>query len=907
MNIILRLCLIFLFALGLSHAKASCVSTGLRCDYFTDPLGVDSAHPRLDWVLRATDASMRGLTQSAYQVLVASSPELIAKDQGDLWNSGKVMSDQMYQIVYAGAPLKSDQVIWWKVRVWDGADQVSTWSSPAQWTMGVLAPDDWQAQWITAPASLQGSNNSTFLLRHEFSVKPNLKRATVDICGLGQYEMTINGSNITANVLAPGWTEYTKTCLYDTYDVTTLIHSGANAAGILLGNGMYRVAKGGRYAKFEKSFGPLKAIARIRLEYEDGSTMIVGTDESWHAGVSPMTFSSVYGGEDWDARLEQKGWDQAGFDESTWSPVEIATGPGGVLRGISRSAPPIRTFETHSSVSQHEIKPNVIIYDLGQEASHLTRLTVHGPAGSAVSVTPSELLNPDGSLFVNNYNGKAHSVYTLAGTGNETYTSKFYYCGDRYLQVETIPAPNNTEIPVVDSIEGVVVHSSAAPAGTFSCSNDLFNRIYAMIRWSELSDMMSVISDCPNRERLGWLEQDHLHGPSFHYQFDMDALFGKVMGDMADCQLEDGLIPTHVPEYPVYPPKWRDSIEWGSSGVLIPWQQYEWTGDVEVLRRNYPMMQGYVGHLTATANNGIAAKGLGDWMGKNPSPATPPELIATALYYEDVQAMAQTARLLGNSDDAASYEQLAPQIRTAFNASFFHSDTNEYGTGSPFANAVALELNLVEPANREAVLDNLIADVEKRNFADTVGEVGLPYLLRALAQAGRSDVIFAINNQTDKPGYGYQLKMGATALCETWNAGNDNTQSQFMLGHIIEWFYHDLAGIQLDPQAPGFKHFIIHPNVVGDLTEVKASYNSVRGTIVSEWKIEGNALRLHVIIPPNTTATIDLPTESQQSVTESGKPIGQSNGISFLKFANSYASYQVGSGDYTFQGALPSK
>jgi hypothetical protein len=314
-----------------------------------------------------------------------------------------------------------------------------------------------------------------------------------------------------------------------------------------------------------------------------------------------------------------------------------------------------------------------------------------------------------------------------------------------------------------------------------------------------------------------------------------------------------------------------------------------------------------VGHLTETAKNGIAAKGLGDWIGTGPSLETPGELVSTAFYYEDAQALAKAAGLLGNSEEAASNEQLARNIRAGFNAMFFHPETKQYGTGSQFANAVALALGLSEPANRAAVLANLIADLEKRNYAMTVGEAGLPYLLRALAEAGRSDTIFSMNNQSDNPGYGYQLKMGATALCETWNAGRDNSQIQFMLGHIIEWFYHDLAGIQLDPQAPGFKHFVIHPNIVGDLTEVNGSYDSVRGRIVSEWKLAKNTITLHVVVPPNTTATIDIPAGNKNSVTENGRTIPDSSGITFLQFQNIRASYLVGSGDYRFQAECPSK
>jgi hypothetical protein len=328
---------------------------------------------------------------------------------------------------------------------------------------------------------------------------------------------------------------------------------------------------------------------------------------------------------------------------------------------------------------------------------------------------------------------------------------------------------------------------------------------------------------------------------------------------------------------------------------------------LEVLRQNYPMMKRYVEHLTDVAKNGIAAKGLGDWSGKGASPETPGNLIATALYYEDAMTLAKSAKLLGNTREAAVQEQLAAAIKSAFNTAFYQPETHQYGTGSQCANSFAIALDLVDPADRQAVLDNLVTDLEKRDYAMTVGEVGLPYMLRALAGEGRSDVIHAVNNRTENPGYSHQLKMGATALCETWNANRDNSQIQFMLGHIMEWFYHDLAGIQPDPQAPGFSRVVIRPNVVGDLTEVKAGYDSVRGKIVSEWKRDNNRITLRVVIPPNVTATIYVPAANQSSVTEGGKPTNEVESLKFLRMNGSYAAYEAGSGDYTFSAALPLK
>ena len=370
----------------------------LQCEARTDPMGLEDPHPRLRWTLGTADPAARGVTQSAYQVLVASSPEKLALDQGDLWDSGKVVDSRALQAVYSGPPLRSGQHVWWKVRTWDGAGRASDWSAAGRWAMGVMTAADWHAKWITAPARMETGVNNTVRLREDFVVGTNLARATMNICGLGQYELTLNGTVVTADVLSPGWTEYAKTCLYDTYDVTPLLHEGTNTAGILLGNGMYRVAKGGRYAKFERSFGRLQAIAQIRLDYADGSTAWVGTDSQWRAGVSPMTFSSIYGGEDWDARLEQPGWDKSAFDATTWLPVEVSNGSGGTLKGADRAAPPIRTFEVHPPIVTRQIKPNVTVYDLGQEASHIVRFTVHGPAGSMVRITPDELIMPDGAL-----------------------------------------------------------------------------------------------------------------------------------------------------------------------------------------------------------------------------------------------------------------------------------------------------------------------------------------------------------------------------------------------------------------------------------------------------------------------------------------------------------------------------
>ncbi|MFZ0034788.1 MAG: glycoside hydrolase family 78 protein [Sedimentisphaerales bacterium] len=872
----------------------------LRCEYTQNPLGVDMPHPRLFWKL---ESATRGQQQSSFQILVASSLENLNKNKGDLWNTGIISSDETSHIFYDGLPLKSSQQVFWKVRVWDKDVNPSPWSKPASWIMGLLNEDDWNARWITSSTTGQ-----SLLLRREFTVKTNLKLAVAHVCGLGQYELSLNGRKASDDILAPGWTKYDKTCLYNTYDITKLLCRGRNVVGLLLGNGMYNV-KGGRYTKFTGSFGPLKAICHIRLEYADGSIETVCTDGQWRVTEGPITFCCAYGGEDYDARLQPAGWDKLDYNDSIWQPAKSVDGPGGKLNGLSVSALAIRTFDVLKPVHITRLNPNTTVYDLGQNAAIIPRLTVTGEAGSIVKIIPAELLRRDGS--VDRYSCAGGGVpafwqYTLDGSGVQNWFPKFFYHGCRYLQVVCKPADTGGKLPVVKSLEGIVIQSASPPAGRFACSNELFNRIHTLVRWAQRSNMMSVMTDCPHRERLGWLEELHLNGPSLRYEFDMARLFTKAMNDMADSQLDTGLIPDIAPEYVVFEDGFRDSPEWGSAFVLVPWQQYLWTGDLELLNRHYEGMKRYVAYLGARANDHIVSHGLGDWYDIGPGPLgqaqlTPIALTATAFYYYDAWVLAQTADMLGKTNDAKQFQTLAEQIRDAFNRKFFDPNTGQYFTGSQTANAIPLVMNLVQPENRDNVLNALVQDVQRRGNANTAGDVGYRYMLRALADAGRSDVVFAMNNQSDKPGYGYQLKMGATSLTEAWNAERGSSQNHFMLGQIIEWFYQDLAGIAPDPTGPGFRKIIIRPQPVGNLTWVKAAYDSIYGPITSDWNLANETFTLKLAIPPNTTATVFVPAKPTAEVTESGVSAQNSPGVKFIRQENDRMIYCVGSGRYEFR------
>ncbi len=912
MNIMLAKTMLKPGSVVLAAALSLCVATAafagttvadLRCDYAANPLGVDSANPRLFWKL---ESNARGQRQTAYQILVASSKQNLAQDKGDLWDSGKVDSDETIQIQYAGKELKSSQQVFWKVRAWDAGGRVSAWSKPATWTMGVLNNADWQARWIGAA----DTNIPSLLLRREFTVKPGLKRALVNVCGLGQYEMTLNGEKVGDDFLSPGWTKYDKTCLYDTRDITDLLRKGKNAVGIELGNGMYNIPatrfRPPGYRPY--SFGPLKTIAQIRLEYADGSVETIGTDENWRVAPGPIVSSSIYSGEDFDARRVQNGWNRINFDDSKWSSAIAAGGAGGELRGLSCAAPPIRFFEIHKPILSRTLTNGDILFDLGQNAAHISRISVTGPAGSKVRVIPSELgdgLASEGSLGEPRRSA-IWCDYTKATDGEETWSPKFFYIGCRYLEVKCYPAKGETKLPAVKSIEGIVVQSSSEPVGEFECSNTLFNRIRNLVRRAQRSNMMSLMTDCPQREKRGWLEEDHLNGPALRYEFDLAQLFTKTLNDIADSQLTNGLVPTTAPEYAIFRDRgdtnhlrgiFGDSPEWGSAFIFMPWQQYEFDGDLNLFRLHYDAMTNYLAFLGSRASNNIVNYGLGDWFDigpKHPGVAqlTPIALTATAFYFQDAEIMSRAAAMLGKNDDAKNFSELAEKIRAAFNEKFYDPTNHIYATGSQTANSIPLVMGLCEPANRAAVLDAVVRDVRAHGNALTAGDVGYRYLLRALADGGRNDVIFDINDQSDKPGYGYQLKMGATSLTEAWDAGRDSSQNHFMLGQIQEWFYHDLAGIQNAPDSAGFKKIVINPQLVGDVTWVKASYNSIRGKIVSDWKRRGGKFTLEVSIPANTTATVYVSAQSAAAV--------KAEGATFLRMENSRAVFAIESGCYTF-------
>lgn len=892
---------------------------GLQCEYNTNPSGIESLSPKLSWLLTSTG---RNVEQTAYRILVADAPALLNRNLGNVWDSKRVPSSASIEVPYEGKLLTAAKTYYWKVMVWDNQKKASGWSEMAQWQMGLLKPADWQnAKWIAydkmPDAERQvpfidnrGPKNVTMndvlpLMRRTFTVNKAVKKATLYLCGLGHFDLSLNGNKVGDHFLDAGWVQYNKQALYVPFDITSLLKTGNNTIGVMLGNGFYYIPRDKRYRKMTGAYGHPKMICRLNIEYADGSTENVISDESWKTAPGPVIFSSIYGGEDYDANLEQPAWNKPDFDAGKWQNAVVVDGPPQLN---TQSADPLKVMQEFTPVSKKQLNATSWVFDLGQNASGVPQITVQGKKGDTVRIWPGELIHPDGTANQTGSGRPNYDQYILKGVGQETWHPQFSYYGFRYLQIDgAVPQgePNPNNLPILIGVKGLHTRNAAANIGTFACSNQLFNKIFTLIDWSIKSNMASVFTDCPHREKLGWLEEDHLVGNSIRYNYDIHRLALKCISDMRMAQTPEGLIPEVAPEYNKFGEPFRDSPEWGSNAIILPWYVYQWYGDKAALADSYDMMKRYLAYLSSKAKDNILTQGLGDWYDQGPKPPgfsqlTPKGLTATAFYYYDLNIVAKVAALLGKKHDAQEYQQLAATVKSAYNKTFFNQETKQYGTGSQTANAISIFMGLAEPQYKSAVVDNIVADLKSRDNAITSGDIGFRYLLKALDEGGRADMIYAMNNRSDVPGYGYQIAKGATALTESWGALPQNSNDHFMLGDIMEWFYDGLAGIRNAEGAQAMKRMVIDPEPVGDITWAKASYRSPYGEVISDWKKAPSQFALTVQIPVNTKAVIYLPSTRTSTITESDKPVISNHQFKILGYKDGKTCIEVGSGLYHF-------
>ena len=918
---------ILLLALLCSTAGAAAQDFSVvnpRCEYRDEPLGINTLTPRFSWQISARD---RGFLQSAYELIVGDDRAAVAAGRGNLWRV-KTKGAESLHIPYAGKALESGKEYYWSVRVWNAAGEVSPWMPVNRFSTGLMSPDAWSgARWIAMevqPDSLRlvpGEEYNTLTIgdritapnrlpqfRREIDVRKPVKRAMAYVSGLGQFEFFINGDKVGDNFLDPAWSDYDKIVCYVPFDVTDRLQQGANVLGVMLGNGMYNVPRE-RYYKLLMTYGYPMMICKVDVEYADGTHDVIVSDGSWRTTTSPVTYSSIFGGEDYDATLERTGWMKPGYDDSSWQEV-LFTSQRGEL--IAPKALPVKVMEEFPVFKIRKTKYGKWLYDMGQNFSGVACLTVKGKRGQAVRMNTCELFDPavDSIQIHGGYRGETRYTYTLRGDAEpESWAPQFTYHGFRYVLIDgAVPAgePNPEGLPEIVDVRGLHIRNSTPGSGTFVSSNDLLNKTQRLIGWGIKSNMVSYLTDCPHREKLPWLEQLHLMFGSLQYTFDMFSLYEKMLDDMAMAQLPNGLVPDIAPEYALFREAFRDSPEWGSAFVLVPLYLYEYYGDGTMLRKHYEAMGRYVDYLTSKADDHILKHGLGDWFDigpKMPGRAQLSSLAATAtpIYYMDALAMVKGAELLGKKKDAERWQKLADAIRTSYNEKFFHKEGCYYDRNSQTANSIALCAGLVDPEYRQGVLDNVVKDIRSRNNGLTGGDVGYTYILRALEAGGRSDVIFDMNSRYDVYGYGYMLAQGATALPESWQVVPIKSHNHFMLGHLMQWLYTHVGGIRRDTGALAYKRSVIRPEAVGDLTMARVSFESPYGQIRSEWsKGADGSFELLAEVPANTTSTVWLPAAEDAAVFESNLPVEKVAGIEYLGYKEGCKVYAVGSGTYRF-------
>ncbi|MBP6963580.1 MAG: family 78 glycoside hydrolase catalytic domain [Armatimonadetes bacterium] len=732
--------------------------------------------------------------------------------------------------------------------------------------------------------------SSAPMFRHEFDLGKPVKRARAYVTGLGYYELHLNGQKVGDHVLDPAYTGFSKRVLYSTYDVTDMLKTGRNAVGAMLGSGWFKESP--------------RLLLQMNVEFKDGTRTRVTTDSYWKRSEGPILENSLYHGETYDARAEQVGWDMPGFDDSGWQEVLLSTTPTHTLS--AQMIQPIRVTETMKPKSVTSPREGTWVYDFGQNFSGWCRLKVSGPAGTEVTMKHAEWLYDDGTANQENLrSARATDKYILKGQGTETWEPRFTYHGFRYVQIEGFPGK-----PDLDTIKGRVVNTSFTAHGGFECSNPLINRIHSNSWWGYRTNWHSIPTDCPQRdERQGWMADGHMTADMGLYNFDVAPAYTKWLQDMQDAQGDDGRIPDTVPH--VWGSNPGDPM-WASAYHFVTWDMYRHTGDRQLLARHYDGLKRYVDMLEREAGDGhiISRNNYGDWVGVV---ETPRDLISTGGFYRCSWLTARMAEILGHPEDVRVYDRLCRRIAEAFHAKFFNAETNNYGNGSQYSNAWPLYLGIVPADRHDAVVQNLVNDIEvNRKGHLSTGFLGARYLLEVLCQEGHADVAYTIVTQKDYPGWGYMIANGATTVWELWvkATGNGmNSANHPAFGFVDGWFYRALAGIKPDDMVGGFERFDIKPFVVGDLNEAKAEINTVRGPVASHWKRSKDGLTLDVTIPANSHASVWVPKVGiadpevrigRTPVWRKGKLVPGTPGIHAASDAGGWVRFEVGSGEYSF-------
>ena len=880
---------------------------GLRCEYLANPLGIDVEKPRLSWI---SAESARGWRQTAYRILAASSPANLNRDTGDLWDSGKVASGQSTWVLYAGKPLTYGLRVYWKVRVWDGANRPSPWSAQAMWSMGPRQAD-WHARWI-GEARPEGVREGTPLpfpwLRKTVMLAGRPERATAYINPLGYFELYINGKKVSEDVLSPAVSDYSKRNLYVAYDVTDYLVAGKYVVALWLGRGWYVRGHPGVVHD-----GPLVR-AQLDIALPAGANVHVATDDTWKVRESPLTplgrgtAFGDYGGERYDSRLELTGWNGVDLDDSSWKTAAVFDPPPAIT--AAQMVEPNRIMAMIPAVKVEAFPAGGYLIDMGRDFTGWLEFHVPSgvPAGTTVKLEYADVMR-NGTLQTLNQRDEI-----VTNGAALTFRSRFNYHGFRYVRVTGLD-----RAPDIGDATGYPIRTNYDRAGTFVSSSDLMNRIYQLVTWTyQQLSLGGYVVDCPTRERLGYGGDAGTSLETGMFNFSTGGLYDRWLSNWRDAQQpETGGLPHTAPNYQ---DQGGGGPMWGGFVVTLPWQMYLQYGDKRVLETNYPMIRKWLAYLQSEAVGNVLENHktfamrmqqwnfLGDWV--TPSPVggingdrgdpRSVQLINSLHYLYQVRIAAKEATVLGRTDDAAKYQALAEDISRALHRKFYDSAKASYATGETPYLAFPLLDNVVPQELRKAVADNLEQTIRVKNAGHLdSGMHGTYFVLKYLMEAGRNDLIYVMTSKTDFPGWGYMLAQGATTSWEDWRGRQSNIHDTLI--SIGSWFIQGIGGIRIDPAAPGFEHFLIEPAPVGDLTFARTSYQSIHGKIVSNWKIENGTLHMDVTVPAGTTATVYVPASSTGAVTEGGLLAARAPGVKAAGAENGKAAFEVVAGTYAFE------
>jgi len=872
-------CLLFNTAFCLTAPKVS----GLQCEYLINPLGIDSYHPRLSWML---NDARTGALQTAWQLSVST--DSVDVDHGNTWRTAKTSSG-ITRVTYQGAPLQPFTRYYWRVAIWE-KDGKRVLSPVASFETGLMNTGNWKGSWISDDNGISVKPAPYF--RNVFNLTKKIKSARAYIAAGGLFELYLNGQKIGNHRLEPMYTRFDRRNLYVSFDVTQQLQSGKNAVGVLLGNGWYNHQSTAVWF-FDKAPWRNRPTfcLDLRVTYDDGSTETITSDKNWKTSLSPIIFNSIYTAEHYDARLEQPGWNTINFTDSLWQPVTLRQAPS--LNIVSQSMQPIRNVEKIPSESVKKFDDKTYVFNLGRNIAGVSQLTVSGEAGTVIRLKHAERLDKDGHADQSNIDMHYRptddkdpyqtDIFILSGKGEETFMPHFNYKGFQYVEVSSDkPISLNKE-----SLIGYFMHSDVAAIGKINSSNNTVNKIWQATNNSYLSNFFGYPTDCPHREKNGWTGDAHIASETGLYNFDGITIYEKWMADHRDEQQPNGVLPSIIPS-DGWGYEWGNGPDWTSTIAIIPWNLYLFYGDSKTLADNYDNIKRYVNHIDELYPTGLTTWGLGDWVPvKSVSPV---ELTSTAYYFADVTILAKTAEIFHKTTDAAKYSALAKKIKDAFNAKYLNKETGMYDKGYQTELSVPLFWGLVPENLKSKVAANLAERVKDDNYHLDAGILGTKAILSALSDNGYPEVAYSIASQETYPSWGWWIVNGATTLYENWkiDSKSDISLNHIMFGEIGAWLYKGIGGIKPDEQLPGFKNILLTPNFVKELSHFESEHDGPFGKIISSWKRVGGVTEYHIVIPANSTATLSFPAVE-------GKKVYLEN-----KMVNSGIRMQLSSGNYNF-------